>query len=43
MVTLDGEPLGVSLLGPVGSDLALIRLAIDLHAACGGDVGLPSA
>jgi amidase len=43
MVTPDGEPLGVSLLGPVGSDLALIRLAIDLHAACGGDVGLPSA
>ena len=29
-----GEPLGVSLLGPVGSDLALIRLAVRLHAAC---------
>jgi amidase len=30
----DGEPLGVSLLGPVGSDLALIRLAVRLHARC---------
>jgi amidase len=30
----DGEPLGVSLLGPAGSDLALIRLAVRLHAHC---------
>ena len=30
----DGEPLGVSLLGPAGSDLALIRLAVRLHARC---------
>ncbi len=29
----DGLPLGVSLLGPAGSDLALIRLAAALHAA----------
>lgn len=29
----DGLPLGVSLLGPEGSDLALIRLAANLHAA----------
>jgi amidase len=28
-----GEPLGISLLGPAGSDLALIRLAARLHAA----------
>ncbi len=28
----EGEPLGVSLLGPAGSDLALIRLAVRLHA-----------
>ncbi len=28
----DGEPLGISLLGPVGSDLSLIRLAVRLHA-----------
>lgn len=28
----DGRPLGVSLLGPAGSDLALIRLAVRLHA-----------
>jgi amidase len=33
MATSDGVPLGVSLLGPAGSDLALIRLAIRLHAA----------
>lgn len=31
----DGEPLGVSLLGPVGSDLSLIRLAVRLHARLG--------
>jgi amidase len=30
----DGEPLGVSLLGPAGSDLALVRLAVRLHARC---------
>lgn len=28
----DGEPLGVSLLGPAGSDLALVRLAVRLQA-----------
>ncbi|ODV12060.1 MAG: amidase [Rubrivivax sp. SCN 70-15] len=31
--TPDGLPLGVSLLGPAGSDLALIRFAAELHAA----------
>ena len=31
MRSLSGLPVGVSLLGPVGSDLALIRLAIRLH------------
>ena len=35
MATADGVPLGISLLGPAGSDLALIRLAIRLHAALG--------
>lgn len=30
----NGEPLGVSLLGPAGSDMALIRLALRLHARC---------
>lgn len=29
----DGTPLGISLLGPAGSDLALIRLALEVHAA----------
>jgi amidase len=33
MATPDGVPLGISLLGPVGSDLLLTRLAIRLHAA----------
>ena len=33
----DGVPLGVSLLGPAGSDLALIRLAVQLAAAAGAD------
>jgi amidase len=32
MTTPEGVPLGVSLLGPAGSDLALIRLATRLHA-----------
>lgn len=31
--TSEGLPAGISLLGPVGSDLALIRLARSLHAA----------
>jgi amidase len=34
LMSPDGEPLGVSLLGPAGSDLALIRLAVQLHARC---------
>jgi amidase len=29
----DGVPLGISLLGPAGTDLALIRLAARIHAA----------
>jgi amidase len=29
----DGVPLGISPLGPAGSDLALIRLAARVHAA----------
>ena len=33
LATPDGVPLGVSLLGPAGSDLALIRLAARVHAA----------
>ncbi|MGC3963173.1 MAG: amidase [Rhodocyclaceae bacterium] len=31
--TREGLPAGVSLIGPAGSDLALIRLAVALHAA----------
>lgn len=31
----DGVPLGISLLGPAGSDQALIRLARQVHAALG--------
>jgi len=31
--THDGTPVGVSLLGPAGSDLALVRLAIQTHRA----------
>jgi amidase len=30
----EGAPLGVSLLGPAGSDLALVRLAVRLQARC---------
>lgn len=33
----DGMPLGVSLLGPAGSDLALIRLAVAVRAALRAD------
>jgi amidase len=33
LATPAGVPLGISLLGPAGSDLALIRLAARLHAA----------
>ncbi len=33
MSTPRGEPLGISLLGPEGSDRALVALARDLHAA----------
>jgi amidase len=29
----NGLPVGVSLLGPMGSDLALIRIATRLHSA----------
>lgn len=36
MATPDGVPLGISLLGPAGSDLVLTRLAIRLHAALAG-------
>jgi amidase len=32
LATPDGVPLGVSLLGPAGSDLALVRLAARVHA-----------
>jgi len=35
----DGLPIGVSLLGPVGSDLALIRLAIQLRATLCANYG----
>ena len=31
--TPDGTPIGISLLGPAGSDLALVRLAIETHRA----------
>ncbi|GHF60260.1 amidase [Seohaeicola zhoushanensis] len=31
--TVDGAPYGVSLIGPRGSDLSLIRLAVSLYAA----------
>ena len=31
--TPDGTPVGISLLGPAGSDLALVRLAIETHRA----------
>jgi amidase len=31
LATPSGVPLGVSLLGPAGSDRALIRLARELH------------
>lgn len=34
--TPDGEPVGVSLMGPPGSDRALVRLAIAAHAAAAG-------
>jgi amidase len=33
LVAPDGVPLGISLLGPAGTDLALIRLAARIHAA----------
>jgi amidase len=33
LATPDGVPLGISLLGPAGSDLSLIRLAARVHAA----------
>ena len=33
LATPDGVPLGISLLGPPGGDLALIRLATRVHAA----------
>ncbi len=33
MAAADGTPLGISLLGPAGSDLALIRLAIEVAGA----------
>ncbi len=33
MATPEGVPLGISLLGPAGSDLPLIRLAMQVHAA----------
>jgi len=33
--TAEGDVVGISLLGPAGSDLALIRLAGALHARCG--------
>lgn len=35
MAAADGTPLGVSLLGPAGSDRALIRLAIEIARALG--------
>ncbi|MCB1997576.1 MAG: amidase [Burkholderiaceae bacterium] len=35
MADEDGVPLGVSLIGPAGSDRALIRLAREVHAALG--------
>lgn len=31
----DGTPLGVSLVGPPGSDLALVRLAVEIRSQCG--------
>ena len=33
MTTIDGLPLGISLIGAAGSDLQLLRLACKLHAA----------
>ncbi|MEL6963595.1 MAG: amidase [Pseudomonadota bacterium] len=33
MTTIDGRPLGISLIGAAGSDLQLLRLACKLHAA----------
>jgi amidase len=40
--TETGKPYGISLLGPAGSDLALLRIAIKLAAdlKAGLDVGL---
>ena len=35
LATLDGCPLGLSILGPRGADLQLLRLARTLMAACG--------
>lgn len=35
MATPDGVPLGISLLGPAGSDRALVALALRLHRALG--------
>lgn len=34
--TPEGAPLGISLMGPPGSDLALVRLAVEIHAATSG-------
>jgi amidase len=35
MATPEGVPLGISLLGPAGSDRALVALAVSLHRALG--------
>jgi Asp-tRNA(Asn)/Glu-tRNA(Gln) amidotransferase A subunit family amidase len=32
----DGTPIGISLIGPVGSDAALIHLAVKIHALAQG-------
>lgn len=38
--TADGDVVGISLMGPPGSDLALIRLAVRLHARLAADAAV---